>query len=68
MWLIQTQKKGLLKVVFSENSIKELEILLDQIFDIEIQCKKNYDVSTVILQNFVINISTKTALEKIHTQ
>ena len=62
------KEKNIVKDQLNRWSKKELEILLDQIFDIEIQCKKNYDVSTVILQNFVINISTKTALEKIHTQ
>ena len=62
------KEKNIVKDQLNRWSKKELEILLDKIFDIEIQCKKNYDVSTVILQNFVINISTKTALEKIHTQ
>ena len=62
------KEKNIVKDQLKRWSKKELEVLLDKIFDIEIQCKKNYDVSTVILQNFVINISTKTALEKIHTQ
>ena len=62
------KEKNIVKDQLKRWSKKELKILLDKIFDIEIQCKKNYDVSTVILQNFVINISTKTALEKIHTQ
>ena len=62
------KEKNIIKDQLKRWSKKELGVLLDKIFDIEIQCKKNYDVSTVILQNFVINISTKTALEKIHTQ
>ena len=62
------KEKNIVKDQLKRWSKKELEVLLDKIFDIEIQCKKNYDVSTVILQNFVINISTKTALEKIQTQ
>ena len=58
------KEKNIIKEQLKHWSKPDLEILLDKIFDIEIQCKKNYDVSTTILQNFVINISTKTALPK----
>ena len=58
------KEKNITKEQLKRWSKPDLERLLDKIFDIEIQCKKNYDVSTTILQNFVINISTKTALPK----
>jgi len=58
------KEKNITKEQLKRWSKPDLERLLDKIFDIEIQCKKNYDVSTTILQNFVINISTKTALAK----
>ena len=58
------KEKNIIKEQLKHWSKPDLEILLDKIFDIEIQCKKNYDVSTTILQNFVINISTKTTLSK----
>ena len=58
------KEKNIVKEQLKRWSKPDLERLLDKIFDIEIECKKNYDVSTTILQNFVINISTKTALTK----
>jgi len=58
------KEKNIIKEQLKNWSKSELERLLDKIFDIEIQCKKNYDISTIILQNFMINVSTKTALIK----
>jgi DNA polymerase-3 subunit delta len=58
------KEKNIIKEQLKRWSKPDLKELLDKIFDIEIQCKKNYDVSTTILQNFMINISTKKALTK----
>lgn len=58
------KEKKIIKDQLIEWSKKDLENLLNNIFDIEIKCKKNYEISSIILQNFLIDITTKRCLEK----
>jgi len=41
----------------------ELKKLIELIYDTEIECKKNYDVSNIILQQFIVSASNKSCLD-----
>jgi DNA polymerase-3 subunit delta len=57
------KEKNIIKEQLNRWTIKELYQLLDIIFETEINCKKNYEISTTILQQFIITTSTKACLE-----
>lgn len=57
------KEKNLVKAQLNRWNIKELQKLQNIIFETEIQCKKNYDISSTILQQFIITVSTKNFLE-----
>jgi len=56
-------EKKIIKEQLNRWEIKELYQLLDIISETEINCKKNYEISPIILKQFIINTSTKACLE-----
>ena len=40
-------------------TIKEVDKLLEDLLKLEIDTKKNYDISTNLIFDFILNISTK---------
>ena len=57
------KEKNIIKEQLNRWTLKELYQLLEIIFETEINCKKNYEISTTILQQFIITTSTKDCLE-----
>ena len=41
----------------------ELKQLMELVYDTEVECKKNYDVSNIILQQFIVSTSNKSCLD-----
>lgn len=57
------KEKSIIKDQLKRWNIRELYKLQDIIFETEINCKKNYEISSTILQHFIITTSTKSCLE-----
>jgi DNA polymerase-3 subunit delta len=57
------KEKNIIKEQLNRWDIKELYLLQNIIFETEMNCKKNYDISLTILQQFIVATSTKNCLE-----
>ena len=57
------KEKNIIKDQLNRWNIQELYLLQNIIFETEMNCKKNYDISSTILQQFIITTSTKSCLE-----
>jgi len=57
------KEKNVIKDQLNRWNIQELYLLQNIIFETEINCKKNYDISSIILQQFIVTTSTKSCLD-----
>ena len=57
------KEKNIIKDQLYRWNILELYLLQNIIFETEMNCKKNYDISSTILQQFIVTTSTKSCLE-----
>ena len=57
------KEKNMVKEQLKRWTKSELCKLMDIIYEIEISCKKNYETSSTILQNFIVGASDKSCLE-----
>jgi DNA polymerase-3 subunit delta len=57
------KEKNMVKEQLRRWTNKELNKLINIIYDIEINCKKNYEISNTILQQFIVSTSNKSCLE-----
>ena len=57
------KEKNIVKEQLQRWSKPELDRLMDIIFETETSCKKNYEISTTILQQFIVSTSSKACLE-----
>jgi DNA polymerase III subunit delta len=57
------KEKNIVKEQLKRWSKLELDRLMDIIFETETSCKKNYEISTTILQQFIVSTSSKACLE-----
>ena len=57
------KEKNIVKEQLQRWSKPELDRLMDIIFETETSCKKNYEISTTILQQFIVSASSKACLE-----
>ena len=57
------KEKNVIKDQLNRWNIQELYTLQNIIFETEMNCKKNYDISSIILQQFIVTTSTKSCLE-----
>ena len=57
------KEKNIVKEQLKRWSKSELSKLMDIIYEIEISCKKNYETSSIILQNFIVGASDKSCLQ-----
>ena len=57
------KEKNIIKDQLNRWNIQELYLLQNIIFETEMNCKKNYDISSTILQQFIVTTSTKSCLE-----
>ena len=56
------KEKNIVKEQLKRWDKPELKKLIELIYDTEIECKKNYDVSNIILQQFIVSASNKSCL------
>jgi DNA polymerase-3 subunit delta len=57
------KEKNMVKAQLRRWTNGELNKLMEIIYDTEISCKKNYEISNTILQQFIVNTSNKSCLE-----
>ncbi len=57
------KEKNVIKDQLNRWNIQELYLLQNLIFETEMNCKKNHDISSTILQQFIVTTSTKSCLE-----
>ena len=57
------KEKSMVKEQLKRWDKTELKKLIELIYDTEIECKKNYDVSNIILQQFIVSASNKSCLD-----
>ena len=57
------KEKNMVKEQLRRWTNNELNKLMEIIYDTEINCKKNYEISNTILQQFIVNTSNKSCLE-----
>ena len=57
------KEKNVIKDQLNRWNIQELYMLQNIIFETEMNCKKNYDISSIILQQFIVTTSTKSFLD-----
>ena len=57
------KEKSMVKEQLKRWDKTELKKLMELIYDTEIECKKNYDVSNIILQQFIVSASNKSCLD-----
>ena len=57
------KEKNVIKDQLNRWNIQELYMLQNIIFETEMNCKKNNDISSIILQQFIVTTSTKSCLE-----
>jgi DNA polymerase-3 subunit delta len=57
------KEKNIVKEQLKRWNKPELKKLIELIYDTEIECKKNYDVSNIILQQFIVSTSNKSCLD-----
>lgn len=57
------KEKNIVKEQLKRWDKPELKKLIELIYDTEIECKKNYDVSNIILQQFIVSASNKSCLD-----
>ena len=57
------KEKNMVKEQLRRWSSDELNKLMEIIYDTEINCKKNYEISNTILQQFIVSTSNKSCLE-----
>ena len=61
------KEKNVVKEQLKRWDKSELKQLMEIIYDTEIACKKNYDASSIILQQLIVSTSNKSCLESKHT-
>jgi len=57
------KEKSMVKEQLRRWDKSELKQLMEIVYDIEVECKKNYDVSNIILQQFIVSTSNKSCLD-----
>lgn len=57
------KEKNMIKEQLRRWTYDELNKLMEIIYDTEINCKKNYEISNTILQQFIVSTSNKTCLD-----
>jgi len=61
------KEKNVVKEQLKRWDKAELKKLMEIVYDTEIACKKNYDASSIILQQLIVSTSNKSCLESKHT-
>ncbi len=57
------KEKSVVKEQLRRWDKSELKQLMELVYDTEVECKKNYDVSNIILQQFIVSTSNKSCLD-----
>jgi len=57
------KEKSMVKEQLGRWNKSELKQLMEIVYDVEVECKKNYDVSNIILQQFIVSTSNKSCLD-----
>jgi len=57
------KEKSLVKEQLKRWDMFELKQLMELAYDAEVECKKNYDASNIILQQFIVSTANKSCLE-----
>ena len=57
------KEKSMVKEQLARWDKSELKQLMELVYDTEVECKKNYDVSNIILQQFIVSTSNKSCLD-----
>jgi len=57
------KEKSMVKEQLGRWDKSELKQLMELVYDTEVECKKNYDVSNIILQQFIVSTSNKSCLD-----